>query len=160
MVLAFHVGGSGKEGVMQEAQIATRRVVSLHSHATVQEASELLTHERVGALVVVDKGKLVGIVSERDIVRRVVACKRDPKETLLSEVMTSPVRTVADNRTIDEALELTREERIRHLPVTDRAGQVLGVLSVPDMLRERSDALDVENAGLLAFICVDGIGGD
>ncbi len=145
---------------MQRTQSATRRVVSLPPRATVQEASELLTRERVGAVVVVDEGKLVGIVSERDIVRRVVACNRNPQSTLLSEVMTSPVRTVTETRTIQEALDLTREDRIRHLPVLDRKGQVVGVLSVPDLLRERSDALDLENAGLLTFICVDGIGGD
>jgi CBS domain-containing protein len=145
---------------MHQTQIEARPVVSLNSQATVQQASELLKKEQVGAIVVVDRGKLVGIVSERDIVRRVVACERNPKTTLLSEVMTSPVRTVTVNRTIDDALAMTREDRIRHLPVVDRAGKVLGVLSVPDLLREKSDALDVENAGLLAFICVDGMGGD
>jgi CBS domain-containing protein len=118
-----------------------------------------LKSEGVGAVAVVDAGALVGIISERDVVVRVVAPGCDPQRTFASEIMTSPVRTVTEDMTSREALELMHQGRFRHLPVLDSTGRLVGMLSVRDLLRDRIDELDLKNADLMAFISADGPGG-
>src|SRR5262249_8260852 len=100
-----------------------------------------------------------GIISERDIIVRVVAVGRDPQVTPVSEVMTTSVKTVTENVSSRQALELMHEGRFRHLPLVDDAGHVLGMISVRDLLRVRIGELDQENEGLMSFISADGPGG-
>lgn len=144
---------------MELTRIAKRPAVSTHSRATVQEVCQALKDEGVGALAVIEDGHLVGIISERDIVVRVVAPGLNPKTTLASEIMTTQVRTVSEEITSRQALGLMHEGRFRHLPLLDRAGKVIGMLSVRDLLRDRIDELDSENTGLMSFIQADGPGG-
>ena len=144
---------------MQLIRIAKRPAVSTHPNASVRDVCQSLAKEKVGALAVVYEGKLVGIISERDIVVRVVAPGRDPQMTPVSEVMTKTVKTVKEDTTSRQALELMHEGRFRHLPLVDDAGQVLGMLSVRDLLRDRIGELDQENEGLMSFISADGPGG-
>lgn len=144
---------------MELTRIAKRPAASTRLGATVREVCQSLRDEKVGALAVVDKGRLVGIISERDIVTRVVAPGHDPQTTLVSEVMTSPVKTVKEDMTAREALELMHEGRFRHLPLVDGAERVLGMVSVRDLLRDRIEELDMKNADLIAFISADGPGG-
>jgi len=144
---------------MELTRIAARPAASTHPKATVQEVCQSLREKKVGALTVIDEGRLVGIISERDIVVRVVAEGRDPRKTLVSEVMTSPVRTVKEDISTREALELMHEGRFRHLPLVDAAGRVIGMLSIRHLLRDRIDELDLKNADLISFISADGPGG-
>jgi CBS domain-containing protein len=144
---------------MELTRIAKRPALTTTSRSTVRDVCASLKAAGVGALAVVDGGNLVGIISERDVVVRVVASGRDPHETLVSDVMTSPVRTVTDDVSTRDALQLMHEGRFRHLPVLDRAGHLVGMLSVRDLLRERIEELDKKNADLIAFISTDGPGG-
>lgn len=144
---------------MELTRIAARPAASTFPKATVQEVCQSLREKKVGALTVIDEGRLVGIISERDIVVRVVAEGRDPRKTLVSEVMTSPVRTVKEDISTREALELMHEGRFRHLPLVDAAGRVIGMLSIRHLLRDRIDELDLKNADLISFISADGPGG-
>ena len=144
---------------MELIRIAKRPALSADPNATVREVCQLLAKEKIGALVVVHEGKLVGIISERDIVGRVVARGRDPQTTPVSEVMTTSVKTVKEGTSNRQALELMHEGRFRHLPLVDDAGQVLGMISVRDLLRDRIGELDQENEGLMSFISADGPGG-
>lgn len=144
---------------MELNRIARRPVVTTHLRATVREVCQSLRDQGVGALAVVDEGNLVGIISERDVVTRVVAPGADPQMTFVSEVMTSPVRTVTEDISSLEALELMHDGRFRHLPVLDRGGRLVGMLSVRDLLRGRIEELDMKNADLMAFISADGPGG-
>lgn len=140
-------------------RIAGRRLISTHPRATVQEVGEQMLAEGVGALVVLDGSTLVGILSERDIVRRVVAQKRDPATTLVAEVMTSPVKTVTESVSTHTSLELMHKGGFRHLPLVDEKGTVIGMLSVRDLLRHRIEELDQKNADLMGFLSIDGPGG-
>jgi len=144
---------------MELTRIAKRPAVATRLGATVREVCQLLRDQKVGALVVVDQGRLVGIISERDIVTRVIAPGHDPQLTLVSEVMTASVKSVREDISAREALELMHEGRFRHLPLVDRFDRVLGMVSVRDLLRDRIDELDMKNADLIAFISADGPGG-
>jgi CBS domain-containing protein len=145
--------------MMDLTRITKRPAASTRLSANMREVCQSLSDEKVGALAVVDRGRLVGIISERDIVVRVVAPGRDPQTTLVSEVMTAPVKTASRDITAREALELMHEGRFRHLPIVDEAGRLLGMISIRDLLRERIDELDMKNADLIAYISADGPGG-
>src|SRR5262249_36511537 len=94
IVVAHHEDGRRKEHTMGQMRPSSRPIISTNPRATVQEVCELMVKESVGAVIVLDEGKLVGILSERDVVRRVVAAgRRNPELTAVSEVMTAPVRT-------------------------------------------------------------------
>lgn len=144
---------------MELSRIAGRRVISTNPRASVVDVCDLMVEEGVGAVVVLDEGVLVGIISERDIVRRVAARRRDPAATLVAEVMTSQVRTVTESVTVHTALEMMHRGGFRHLPLVDSAGHVLGMVSVRDLLRHRIEELDQKNADLMGYLSIDGPGG-
>ena len=143
---------------MELSQIA-RRAISIRPQATALEASEVMVAEKIGAMAVLEGTKLVGIISERDIVSRVVAKRRDPATTLVSDVMTADVQTISEDVTGVRALELMHQGRFRHLPLVDADGHVIGMLSLRDLLRDRVGELALKNADLVNFISTDGPGG-
>jgi CBS domain-containing protein len=101
---------------------------------TVYEAISRMTQLRVGALLVMDGGKLLGIVSERDYTRRVILEGRASKDTPVLTIMTTPVMSVAPTATLLDCLRLANQHSIRHLPVL-QDGAVVGVLSIGDLVR-------------------------
>lgn len=116
--------------------ILTRKgtqVASIQPGASVFEAAVFMNEHRIGALVVLDQGRLVGIVSERDILQRVVAQRRDPAETPVEEIMTTEVACCAPHTTLEEASGVMKNRRIRHLPVLDQAGELAGMISIGDL---------------------------
>jgi CBS domain-containing protein len=136
-----------------------RRVVTTHPRATVRMVSEAMATEETGAIVVLDEGKLVGIISERDIVGRVVAKGLDPQNVPVSDVMTRDVRTVTEDVLVRRALELMHQGRFRHLPVVNASNQVIGMVSIRQLMGQRIGELTLKNDDLLAFISADGPGG-
>jgi CBS domain-containing protein len=139
--------------------MAKRPVTTIHPGATIQEACETMTRASVGAVVVLVEGRLVGILSERDVVRRVVVPRRDPAKTLVSAVMTSSVRTAPAGTSTESAMAMMEKGRFRHLPVLDAAGKVAGILSMRHVLRDRVDELDRSSQSLVDYIAADGPGG-
>jgi CBS domain-containing protein len=138
---------------------ARRPAVATTPGSTVRELADLLVRERVGAAVVLEDERLVGIVSERDVIARVLAARRDPDTTLVREIMTSDVRTSLDARKGQPVLDMMVAGSFRHLPVVDAAGKVVGMLSLRHLLQHRVDELDRKTNDLLAFISTDGAGG-
>ena len=134
-------------------------VVLMSSHSTTQEAVESMTARGTGAVVVMDNDKLAGIFSERDVVRRVLAKRKSPKTTKLGEVMTSPVETVLENTSTDDALRMMYKGQFRHLPILDSSGKPVGMVSIQDLLYNRVEELDMQNRDLAAYISADGPGG-
>jgi CBS domain-containing protein len=109
-------------------------VYSLGPAASAHEAARLMADKNIGALLVVEHGKVVGIVSERDYVRKLVLMARSAKDTPLRDIMSSPVMYVHPHRTSDECMALMTENRLRHLPVMD-GGQLIGLISIGDLVK-------------------------
>ena len=113
-------------------------IASLPPQATVLEAAQLMNDRHIGSVLVTEGNQLVGIFTERDVLRRVVADERDPATTTLVEVMTSPVACAAPHTTLDEIRTVMRDKRIRHVPVVN-GGAVLGMISLGDLNKAEHD---------------------
>ena len=113
---------------MELKQIA-RKVVSAHPGATAREAAELMADAGAAAMVILDGDALVGILSARDVVERVVAKRLDPEKTLVSEIMTPRVQTITEGTSIRDVVD-RMEGQCRHLPLVDADGRVTGMLTM------------------------------
>lgn len=102
--------------------------------ASVFDAIRSMAENHIGALLVMDAGLLAGIVSERDYARKVILLGRSSATTAVRDIMTTPVVTLPPDSTVDDAMRLMTERRIRHLPVV-AAGRVLGVVSIGDLVK-------------------------
>ena len=115
--------------------VAKRRepVVSVAPDCTVFAALQKMEEKHIGLLVVIDHGRLAGVVSERDCARRVVLRQLAAKDTAVRDIMTAQVHTVGPESKIPECIMLMHEKGVRHLPVM-RGSEVAGVLSVRDLM--------------------------
>ena len=103
--------------------------------ARVIDALKLMSEKEIGALVVVDGGKLVGILSERDYARKVILFGKSAHEIPVREIMTGKVLTVQPTQTVEECMALMTSKRVRHLPVTE-GERLLGLVSIGDLVKE------------------------
>jgi CBS domain-containing protein len=108
-------------------------VFTIEPEATVQAAAELMNQHRIGCLLVCEGTRIHGILSERDILQRVVAARRDPSTTTVAEVMTVHVIFASPDMPIEQAQRIMMEKRIRHLPVVSNDGQLCGMISIGDL---------------------------
>jgi CBS domain-containing protein len=108
-------------------------VQSIGPDATVLDAALLMNEHKIGSLLVLAGGRLVGIVTERDLLARIVSQRRDPATTAVHSIMTAEVACCQPETTIDEARGVMKNRRIRHLPVLDEADQLLGLVSIGDL---------------------------
>jgi CBS domain-containing protein len=118
---------------------------------TVLEAVRAMVGRNIGAVPVVQNGKLVGIFSERDLMKRVVAEGCDPRRTCLAEVMTEDPLTVNINEELENCMTLMRRHGFRHLPVCHE-GQLVGIVSLRDILLHDLDEKDDEVLMMRAYI--------
>jgi CBS domain-containing protein len=118
-------------------------VLSTSPSATVYEAALLMNEHKVGSLMVLQDGRLAGIITERDILQRVVAKRRDPGTLLVQEAMSSDLVCCCSQTTVDEARGVMKNRRIRHLPVVDDDDQLLGVISIGDLNAHENHAKEM-----------------
>ena len=110
-----------------------RQIESISPRASLREASERMRLKKVGALMVHEWGKNVGVITEADFVRKVVALGKDPEKTLVGEVMSYPLITIDLDQNPQDANDLMAQKEIRHLFVTHK-GEIVGILSVRDLV--------------------------
>jgi len=113
---------------------------------SVSSAAVRMADHRIGALVVVEGDDLVGILSERDIVRRVLAEKRDPERTTVGEVCTTDIKTVLESAPLAECADLIKQHGFRHVPVISAEGRPVGMISSRDFLHYAIDELEASVA--------------
>jgi CBS domain-containing protein len=123
--------------------VMTTDVQSIASQETVRRAAQMMDDLNVGAIPVLDDGKLVGMVTDRDITVRATAAGLVPDETHVADVMSTGVRTCTSNQEVDEVLNQMGDEQIRRIPVVDnQSGQVIGIVSLGDMAAKHSAGID------------------
>jgi CBS domain-containing protein len=111
-----------------------REVHAIAPEASVLDAVRLMADRHIGALMVMDHGALVGVVSERDYARKVILKGRASTSTAVREIMSAPAITITPDQTVDDAMRLMTDRRIRHLPVV-RGDTVVGVVSIGDLVK-------------------------
>jgi CBS domain-containing protein len=123
----------------QVRDVMTSNPASCASQAPVADAAKLMAKEDVGPIPVVEGERLVGLLTDRDIVVRVVAEGRDPQATTVGEVASSSLTTVAPDEDLDRALQLLAEQRVRRLPVVE-GERLVGIVAQADIARRGDDA--------------------
>jgi CBS domain-containing protein len=109
-------------------------VYSVEPTTTVLDAIKLMAEKGIGALVVLDKGRLAGIVSERDYARKIVLLERSASDITISEIMTADVLVVGPSDTSSHCMQLMTDRHLRHLPVIAE-GELIGLLSIGDLVK-------------------------
>jgi len=113
-----------------------KRVVSISPHATVRDAAKSMAEANVGAAAIMDGTKLVGLFTERDVLKRVLLQNLNVDEVRVEDVMTRELICAEVGQTTSDARFLMQRHHIRHLPVLDAVGQLVGVLSIRDLIRD------------------------
>jgi CBS domain-containing protein len=127
-------------------------VLTIDAQATVFDAIKRMVDANVGALLVTDGGRVTGIVTERDYLRRVTLEGRTEEETLVREIMTSPLVYVTPETSVDECMAVMTERRIRHLPVFAEGRELVGVVSIGDVVKFKSAEQDYQIKFLTEYI--------
>jgi CBS domain-containing protein len=110
-------------------------VYTITSMASVFEAVKLMAEKNIGALVVLEGEKIVGMITERDYARAIVLMARSSKTTAVRDIMTTPVMFVLPHQTSEECMALMTEHRLRHFPVIDK-GKLIGLISIGDLVKD------------------------
>ena len=121
------------------------QTLSVSVEATAEQAIRLMLDRHVGGIAVVDgEQRVAGVFTERDVLLRLALSGRDPSQTPVTEIMTTPVEMATTATTPGEALATMVERHYRHLPIVDEDGRLLGMLSIRHLLQARIDALTRE----------------
>jgi CBS domain-containing protein len=110
-------------------------IYEIHPTATVYDALVLLAEKGIGAVAVIEDGRMVGILSERDYTRKIALAGRNSKETKVADIMTSPVLYVTPQHRTRQCMALMSEKKIRHLPVLEN-GKLIAMLSIRDLMND------------------------
>jgi CBS domain-containing protein len=124
-----------------------REVASINPSATLATVAQRLRLERIGSLIVLEDGKLVGIISERDVVHAFAAHRAEASEIKVADVMTRDLITCRPEDSLTRVLGLMTRHRVRHLPVLE-GGRLAGLISIGDAVKHRLDELELEAAVL------------
>jgi len=127
-------------------------VLRIDAGASVLEAVRRMVDFNVGSLLVTEDGRDVGIVTERDYLRRVTLEGRDERETAVGEIISSPLVVVTPETTVEECMALMTDRRIRHVPVVGDGGRVVGVVSIGDLVKFESRQQSFELRYLTEYI--------
>ncbi len=126
---------------------------------TVVRAARAMTERRVGAAAVIEGTRVTGVVTERDVLQKVVAAGRDPETTRVRDIMSSPALSIGMNTSLTEAAALMRKHHIRHLVVVDERDALVGMLALRYLLYDLMDDMERKVGDLVGYLMTDGPGG-
>lgn len=126
---------------------------------SVAQAARAMSERGVGAAAVVDGNKVIGIISERDVLQKIVAADRNPASTPVREIMTSPALSIRLKTTVADAAALMRKHHIRHLIVLDQHDALVGIVALRYLLYDLMDDMKRDVGDLIGYIMTDGPGG-
>jgi CBS domain-containing protein len=128
-------------------------VVTIGENQSVLDATRIMNEHKIGALVVTDgEGHVVGIFTERDVLRRIVAEQKDPGSTVVAVAMTSNVIVCEAGMSLEDCRQLMRNKRIRHLPVVDGQGKLQGMVSIGDLNAQLANNHEIQIKYLSEYI--------
>lgn len=127
-------------------------VIGLAPNDSVYDAIELMADRGVGALMILEHKKLVGVISERDYARKVILQGKSSKKTRIRDIMTTHLICVAPDNSVDDCMSLMTEKRMRHLPVIED-GEIIGVISIGDIVRVLLEEKEFTIQQLEHYIC-------
>jgi CBS domain-containing protein len=114
-------------------EIMTKEVVTIDSNDTIFDAFIKYRDEKVGCMIVTDKERCVGIVTERDLIEKAVCLCKDPKKTKIKEIMSSDIKTIHPFEKIETAVEIMEKYRIKKLPVVSDNDKLVGIITITDI---------------------------
>ncbi|GGB61492.1 histidine kinase [Tistrella bauzanensis] len=129
-----------------------RRLATVDPQATIARALEILAHDNIGALPVVEGDTIIGMISERDVARGLVDRGASLLDTPVSGVMSTRITTCRPDTNIDDLMTMMTERRIRHVPVLDDDGSLAGMVSIGDAVKSRLDELETEAQALRDYV--------
>jgi CBS domain-containing protein len=127
-------------------------VISVAPGQAIREAGRMMAHQGIGSVLVMDGERIVGILSERDIVAAVTSDGGEGLENMVSSIMTAEVITCPPGESIKSVMEIMTAERIRHLPVVDEGGDLCGVISIGDVVKHRLEETQAEVEQMEAYV--------
>ena len=120
-------------------EVMTSNPVTVEASTPVVEAARIMKEKDTGIVPLVENGRLLGTVTDRDIAVRVIAEGRDPQSTTLREIASTDIVTVDPQQNLDEALRMMAQHQVRRLPVVEEDGRLIGIVSQADVAREAND---------------------
>ncbi len=127
-------------------------VLSIGPEASVYDAAVLMNEHKIGSLVVLEAGRVQGIITERDIMQKIVGQRRDPAMTPVREGMSADVVCCQLHTTVDEARTVMKNRRIRHMPVVDGDSRLAGIISIGDLNAHEANAQELTIHHLQEYI--------
>ena len=144
---------------MGQIRLGNKPPLTVGPQDSIVQAALAMTERQVGAATVVDGMKVLGVVTERDVMQRVVATGGDPTALRVRDIMSSPALSIGLKTTVADAAELMRKHHIRHLVVLDEHDNLVGMLALRYLLYDLMDDLERNVGDLLGYIMADGPGG-
>ncbi len=144
---------------MRQIRLGNKAPLTIGPEESVLAAARAMTERHVGAATVVQQGEVVGVITERDVMQRLVTAQKDPVATRVRDIMSSPVHSVGLGTSVADAAALMRDKHIRHLVVLDERGALVGMLALRYLLYDLMDDMERNVGDLMGYIMADGPGG-
>jgi CBS domain-containing protein len=141
LVAAREKANEGKVS-LKAGDVMVRAVITIDENASVKEAADIMNQFEIGSIIATRKGKAIGIITERDLLKRIVAEGKNAKKTRIKDIMSSPLVVITPNTDLEEAARLMFEKKIKKLPVIDQ-NRLVGLVSLTDIARSQPEIIKI-----------------